>query len=196
MTTLRCTFPDPTLKVKRLPNYGSLPLPSRGTAYSSGLDLYAALEGVGSVEVCGGHAPEGEESCIRKRLTDDNYEFSYAHVWGKEFYLQPGCRAFVPLGLQVAIPPGYELQVRCRSGLAWKHGLVLVQGVGTVDADYRGELVALVINHGENELVIKHGDRIAQAVVCPVLLCAVEEVAELGETERGGGGFGSTGVKP
>ena len=68
--------------------------------------------------------------------------------------------------------------------------------MATIDEDYRGEIAAVVINHGENALVIKHGDRIAQAVVCPVLLCAVEEVAELGETERGGGGFGSTGVKP
>lgn len=189
------------LKVKRLPNYGTLPLPTRGTAYSSGLDLYVALEGVGVVAACGGcGVPVAGVRPTRLRLGSGSsscYPVTVLRTPGGPsfFVLEPGDRASIPLGLQVEIPLGYELQVRCRSGLAWKHGAVLVQGVGTVDADYRGELAALVINHGKDALVIQHGDRIAQAVVCPVILCSVEEVDELGETVRGSGGFGSTGVQ-
>ena len=100
----------------------------------------------------------------------------------------------VPTGLAVEIPEGYEMQVRARSGLAFKHGLTLVNGIGTIDSDYRGEIKVLVTLLQDAELVVKPGDRIAQALVAPVL--RVIHVAEesLSSTERGAGGFGSTGV--
>mgnify|MGYP000501250490 CR=1 FL=1 len=108
--------------------------------------------------------------------------------------LAPGARALVPTGLALAIPAGYEAQVRPRSGLALKHGLMLVNAPGTIDADYRGELKVILINHGNEDFTINRGDRIGQMVIAPVWQARFEEVAELDDTERGAGGFGSTGV--
>jgi dUTP pyrophosphatase len=99
----------------------------------------------------------------------------------------------VATGLSVAIPPGYEIQVRPRSGLALKHGISVPNTPGTIDSDYRGELKVILINHGPEPFPIHRGDRIAQLVVAPVTLAEWDEVAELDETERGAGGFGSTG---
>lgn len=107
--------------------------------------------------------------------------------------LQPGARIMVPTGLAMEIPPGYEIQVRPRSGWAAKKGVTVVNSPGTVDADYRGEIQVALINLGAEPLEIMDQDRIAQAVLCPVLRVRFEEVRELGETERGAGGFGSTG---
>jgi dUTP pyrophosphatase len=107
--------------------------------------------------------------------------------------VQPGERRMVPIGLAVAIPPGFEGSVRPRSGLAIKHGLTLVNAPGTVDSDFRGQLQVIVINHGREPFVINHGERIAQMVIAPVAQAEVVEVDELSETERGSGGFGSTG---
>lgn len=107
--------------------------------------------------------------------------------------LQPMQRLIVPTGLRVEIPSGYEMQIRPRSGLAVKHGITLPNTPGTIDSDYRGPLGVALINLGEAPYTIAHGDRIAQIVVAPVVQVAFAEVAQLGETARGTGGFGSTG---
>jgi dUTP pyrophosphatase len=107
--------------------------------------------------------------------------------------LDPGARALVPTGLRIAIPEGFEVQVRPRSGLALKHGITLPNSPGTIDADYRGPLGIIVLNAGRETFVIAHGDRIAQMVVAPVLRAVFEMVADLDATDRGAGGFGSTG---
>ena len=107
--------------------------------------------------------------------------------------LAPGARQAVATGFAVAIPPGYEIQVRPRSGLALKHGISVPNTPGTIDSDYRGELKVILINHGPEAFTIARGDRVAQLVLAPVTLAAWEEVAELDETVRGTGGFGSTG---
>lgn len=109
--------------------------------------------------------------------------------------LDPGKRALVPTGLQMALPDGYEAQIRPRSGLAYRNGITMLNTPGTIDADYRGELKVLAINHGEEGFTIRHGDRIAQMVIAPVQQMFVEQVEKLPDTERGTGGFGSTGVK-
>ncbi len=115
-----------------------------------------------------------------------------AHL-GNTMVVSPGQRVLVPTGLAFAIPPGYEIQVRPRSGLAIKHGIALVNSPGTIDADYRGEVGIIMINHGEANFTINSGDRIAQLVVAPVCRAELLEVAELDETVRGAGGFGHTG---
>ncbi len=107
--------------------------------------------------------------------------------------IAPGGRALVPTGFAIALPPGYEGQVRPRSGLAVKHGVTVLNAPGTIDADYRGEVQVALINHGDAPFVVTRGMRIAQLVVAPVSAVATVEVAELDETERGANGFGSTG---
>lgn len=105
-----------------------------------------------------------------------------------------GERALVPTGLAMALPAGYEAQVRPRSGLAAKHGVTVLNTPGTVDADYRGEIKVILINHGAEDFTINRGDRIAQMVIAPVLQAQISEVTELSDTDRGSGGFGSTGT--
>lgn len=107
--------------------------------------------------------------------------------------LAPMERRVVPTGLRVAIPEGFEMQIRPRSGLALKHGITLANTPGTIDSDYRGPLGVLLINLGLKPYIVHHGDRIAQAVVAPIIQLPYEEVGKLGKTERGEGGFGSTG---
>ncbi|MBV7265982.1 dUTP diphosphatase [Erythrobacter ani] len=114
-------------------------------------------------------------------------------VSAEDVTLDPGMRHAVATGLAVAIPPGYEIQVRPRSGLAFKHGITVPNTPGTIDSDYRGELKVLLINHGTDPFVIARGDRVAQLVLAPVTQASWNEVEELGATERGAGGFGSTG---
>jgi len=109
--------------------------------------------------------------------------------------LQPGGRALIATGFAMALPPGYEAQIRPRSGLAYKHGISVVNSPGTVDADYRGEVKILLINHGTEAFTVNRGERIAQMVVAPVTQAAFEIVETLSETVRGAGGYGSTGVK-
>jgi dUTP pyrophosphatase len=109
--------------------------------------------------------------------------------------LQPGERAGVPTGLRVALPPGYEAQVRPRSGLAARHGITLTNAPGTIDADFRGEVTVLLVNLGQEPFTISRGDRVAQLVVAPVSRVRWEQVEELPESARGEGGFGHTGVK-
>jgi dUTP pyrophosphatase len=107
--------------------------------------------------------------------------------------LAPGQRALIPTGLAIALPEGYEAQVRPRSGLALKHGITCLNSPGTVDADYRGELQVLLVNLGQEPFTIRRGERIAQMVIAPVTQAAWAVVDTLPETARGAGGFGSTG---
>ncbi|HXI11744.1 MAG TPA: dUTP diphosphatase [Thermoanaerobaculia bacterium] len=109
--------------------------------------------------------------------------------------VQPGSRSLVPTGISIAIPPGYEGQVRPRSGLAIKHGISLVNSPGTIDSDYRGEISVIVINHGDTAFTIHRGDRIAQLVICAVPELSLIEVDALPDTDRGAGGFGSSGER-
>ena len=108
--------------------------------------------------------------------------------------LKPGDRFMTPTGIAIAMPPGWEAQMRPRSGLAAKHGISCVNAPGTIDADYRGELRVILINHGADDFTINRGDRIGQMVFAPVFQAVFSEVDELDETDRGAGGFGSTGV--
>lgn len=106
--------------------------------------------------------------------------------------IAPGKRALIPTGLAIALPPGYELQVRPRSGLALRHGIVLPNSPGTIDEDYRGELQVIVLNAGDAPFTVERGIRIAQAVLAPVVRARWHEVPTLDDTARGSGGFGST----
>jgi dUTP pyrophosphatase len=141
------------LLVVRLPHAEGLPLPSRATAHSAGMDLVAAVDAT----------------------------------------IGPGERKLVPTGLKVAVPEGYELQLRPRSGLALKHGISLPNTPATIDADYRGELQVILINLGAETFEVKRGDRIAQMLVQRVEPVRFREVDALPESGRGSGGFGSTG---
>ncbi len=114
-------------------------------------------------------------------------------VSAEDTVIAPGARHAVATGLAMAIPHGYEVQVRPRSGLALKHGITVPNTPGTIDSDYRGELKVILINHGTEDFAITRGDRVAQLVLAPVVQAAWVEVAELDATERGAGGFGSTG---
>jgi len=107
--------------------------------------------------------------------------------------LAPGQYALVPTGLTIALPPGYEAQVRPRSGLAAKHGVTVLNSPGTVDADYRGEISVLLINHGATPFTIRRGERIAQMVIAAMVQAELVPVISLSATDRGSGGFGSTG---
>ena len=110
------------------------------------------------------------------------------------YTLQPGDRVLVSTGLRIAVPPGYEAQVRPRSGLAHRLGIAMVNSPGTIDSDYRGVVMALLINLGAAPVTLKRGDRIAQLIIAPVARAEWDLTQDLGETERGDGGFGSTGV--
>jgi dUTP pyrophosphatase len=109
--------------------------------------------------------------------------------------LKPNQRAIVPTGIFIALPKGYEAQIRSRSGLAAKHGVTVLNSPGTIDADYRGEIGVILINFSENDFIIKNGDRIAQIVIAKHERAIWEECNDLSKTERGSGGFGSTGQK-
>jgi dUTP pyrophosphatase len=112
---------------------------------------------------------------------------------GAPLLLSPGQRALVPTGISVALPGGYEAQVRPRSGLASKYGVTVLNAPGTIDADYRGEIGVLLINHGDAPFAVSRGERIAQMVIASVLRAELIATISLSPTERGGGGFGSTG---
>ncbi len=111
----------------------------------------------------------------------------------KDVTLNPGERQLIPTGLRLAIPKGYEVQIRPRSGLALKHGITLPNTPGTIDSDYRGPLGVILMNAGQAPFTVAHGDRIAQMIVAPVVQAQFSLVASLDETGRGEGGFGSTG---
>lgn len=107
--------------------------------------------------------------------------------------LQPGERVLIPTGFAMALPAGYEAQIRPRSGLALRDGITMLNSPGTIDADYRGEVKVIAINHGSEPWTVRHGDRMAQMVISTVPAVQIQEVERLDETDRGEGGFGSTG---
>ena len=117
-----------------------------------------------------------------------------AHLPKGPVTLPPNTRALIGTGLSMAIPLGFEVQIRPRSGLALKHGIALVNSPGTIDADYRGEVGIILLNTGDQAFVVNHGDRIAQMVLAPVIQARFDLVDTLDDTARGAGGFGSTGV--
>ena len=117
-----------------------------------------------------------------------------AHI-ENNIIINPGEKALVSTGFSVAIPRGYEIQIRPRSGLAAKKNITVLNTPGTIDADYRGEIKVILINLGKEKFVIENGERIAQMVICPVVQANWDEVTELSDTERGSGGFGSTGSR-
>ncbi len=129
------------------------------------------------------HSPEAAGMDLRAALPAD-----------EPLLLDPTKRALVPTGLAFALPQGYEAQVRPRSGLAYRHGVTLLNAPGTIDADYRGEVQVLLINLGEAPFTVERGMRVAQLVIAPVTRARLDVVRALPETQRGGGGFGSTGV--
>ena len=143
------------VKVKRIRQGSTNPLPGYMTSHAAGMDLYADL--------------------------------------AEDIMLVPGGRALIPTGIAIALPDGYEAQVRPRSGLALKHGISLVNSPGTIDTDYRGEIGVIVINHGSEPFALRNGERIAQLVFAPFARATLQEVVDLGETGRGEGGFGHTG---
>jgi dUTP pyrophosphatase len=120
-------------------------------------------------------------------------DFRAAVPLNEPLVLEPGARALVPTGFCLALPEGFEAQVRPRSGLALKHGITCLNAPGTIDSDYRGEIGVILINHGQARFEIRRGERIAQVVVSPVIQSRWAEVEVLDETARGSGGFGSTG---
>lgn len=154
------------IAVATLPHHEGLPLPAYQTAGSAGMDLLAAL-------------PDIEKKGVVKP--------------GK-LKLRSGARALVPTGLTIALPEGFEAQVRPRSGLALRQGITCLNTPGTIDADYRGEIQVLLINLGDEDVTIRRGERIAQLVIAPVTQARWKLVAALSDSVRGAGGFGSTGT--
>jgi len=138
--------------------------------------------------------PHGEGLALPAYATPQSAGVDLAAAVTQALSLAPGARALVPTGLALALPPGYEAQVRPRSGLALKNGVTVLNSPGTVDADYRGEVGVILINHGDEPLIIERGMRIAQLVVAPVTQVQFDVRETLDETARGAGGFGSTGV--
>lgn len=135
--------------------------------------------------------PHGEDLDLPAYATDGAAGMDVLSA--EDVTLEPGTRHAVATGLSVAIPDGYEIQVRPRSGLAFKFGVTVPNTPGTIDSDYRGELKVLMINHGTEAFAIKRGERVAQLVLAPVTQAAWQEVEVLSDTARGEGGFGSTG---
>lgn len=138
--------------------------------------------------------PHAEGLALPAYATPDAAGLDLLAAIAEPVVLQPGERRLVPTGISIAVPPGYEAQVRPRSGLALKHGVSVLNAPGTVDADYRGEVGVVLINHGQQAFTINRGERIAQMVVAAFSRVEWLQVAELPQTERGEGGFGSTGV--
>ena len=139
--------------------------------------------------------PEAADLPLPEKATAASAGFDMRACVAESIVIGPGERALVPTGFAIALPEGYEAQVRPRSGLALKTGLTLLNTPGTVDADYRGEIRILVVNHGESPVEIRRGDRVAQLVVQRVPEVVLEPVSELPGSARGGGGFGHTGTR-
>ncbi len=138
--------------------------------------------------------PHGEGLPLPAYATPDSAGMDLLAAVGEPITLAPGERRLVPTGLAIALPTGFEAQVRPRSGLALKQGVTVLNAPGTVDADYRGEVGVILINHGQAAFTIQRGDRIAQLVVAPVVQAGWTEAETLADSQRGSGGFGSTGV--
>lgn len=132
---------------------------------------------------------------IPQYQTDGAAGFDFHAAIEEPITIKPHQSAPIPTGIGVEIPRGYELQIRPRSGLAYKHSVTMMNGIGTIDSDYRGEMQVLLINHGESDFVVEPDMRIAQGVISKYEKISWEEVDELSETDRGAGGFGSTGLQ-
>lgn len=139
--------------------------------------------------------PSGRDLPAPSRATEHAAGFDLRACVEGEVAIAPGGRALVPTGVAVAIPEGYEAQVRPRSGLALKHGVTMLNSPGTIDADYRGEIAVIVVNHGDEPFLVRRGDRIAQLVVQRLPEVVLDEVEALPESGRGAGGFGHTGAR-
>ena len=148
-------------------------------------------EPVLKIEVLPGH----EDLELPSYATDGAVGLDLRAALKEPLTLKPGERGIVPTGLKMAIPAGYEGCVRPRSGLAMKHGLTLTNSPGTIDSDYRGEVKVLMINLGQEPVVLQRGDRVAQLLISPVAHAQVVKVENLDDTARGGGGFGHTGIQ-
>ena len=135
----------------------------------------------------------GTEIPLPKQMSAHAAGLDLCAVIEAPIVMAPGTRALIPCGFAMAVPPGYEAQVRPRSGLAAKHGITLLNSPGTIDADYRGEVKVLLINHGHEPFEVKAGERVAQLVIAAVPAVRLEVVTQLAATDRGSGGFGSTG---
>ena len=147
-----------------------------------------------SVSVAVTRLPHGADLDLPAYETADAAGMDLPAAIDADVEIAPGARCLIPTGLTIALPPSYEAQIRPRSGLALRNGISLVNSPGTIDADYRGEIGVIVINHGDEIFTVTRGMRIAQMVVAPVTQAVWDEVSELAETERGAGGFGSTGT--
>jgi dUTP pyrophosphatase len=147
-----------------------------------------------SVRVALQRLPQGEGLAIPGYMSEHAAGADIRAAVREQLTLLPGARALVPTGFSIALPPGYEAQVRPRSGLAIRCGVTCLNAPGTIDADYRGEVHVVLANFGTEPFVIRRGDRIAQIVVAPVARASFDLVEELPPTVRGDGGFGSTGV--
>jgi dUTP pyrophosphatase len=139
--------------------------------------------------------PEGEGLELPRYETEHAAGMDLRAAIAEELVLQPGARALVPTGLRIAVPEGYEAQVRPRSGLAIKHGITVANAPGTIDADYRGPLCVGLLNVSQSPYTIHRGDRIAQLIIAPVSRAEWDLVEELSDTQRGAGGFGHTGTQ-
>jgi len=139
--------------------------------------------------------PHGADLPLPGYATADAAGMDLTAAVQADLVLKPGGRAIVPTGIAIALPPGYEAQVRPRSGLAAKNGVTVLNAPGTIDADYRGEVGVILVNHGDADFTVTRGMRIAQMVFAPVSPARWTEAAELPATARGAGGFGSTGTR-
>ncbi len=150
----------------------------------SGADIRAAMT----------RLPHAQDLPLPYYATDQSAGMDLAAAVSSDTEIAPGGRALIPTGFAAALPAGYEAQVRPRSGLALKHGITVLNSPGTVDADYRGEISVILANLGETPFTVSRGMRIAQLVIAPVTRVSWDEVAELPQSERGAGGYGSTGL--
>ena len=152
------------------------------------------MAGAAPIPVAIRRLPHGADLPLPAYATAQSAGLDLMAAVASDVTLAPGARQLIPTGLAIALPAGFEAQVRPRSGLALKHGITVLNSPGTIDADYRGEVQVLLINHGPAPFVIRRGDRIAQMVVAPMTRIAWSIVERLDETERGSGGYGSTGI--
>jgi len=148
----------------------------------------------GAVAVAIRRLPHGRDLPLPAAATAMSAGADLVAAVGQPLTLKPGGRALVPTGIAIQLPPGFEAQVRPRSGLAVKHGVTLLNSPGTIDADYRGEIGVVLINHGDQDFLVTRGMRIAQLVVQPVSRVRWREADALDDSGRGAGGFGSTGT--
>jgi dUTP pyrophosphatase len=137
--------------------------------------------------------PHGQGLDLPRRATAHAAGVDLKAAVTDDLIIEPGNQALIPAGIKIALPEGFEAQIRPRSGLAAKHGVTILNAPGTIDADYRGEVTVILINHGSRPFRVSRGMRIAQMVVAPFVTVAWEEAARLPETARGEGGLGSTG---